>query len=104
MTDAPVSRGEFEMLARTVAENARRLDSIDRGGTRGVAVVQLQVSDLAKDVAKLAERLDQHERDHQQDARDRRTGRRYLITTVIAGATALAGLYGLLADVLAHLH
>jgi hypothetical protein len=99
-----VSRGEFEMLARSVTDNARRLDAIDQGGTRGVAIVTVQLTDLAKDVARLGERMDQHEKEHVQDALDRKSGRRWLVGTLITAAAGLGGVYALLVDLIAHMH
>ena len=63
------------MLASQVSENQRRIDVIDQSGTRGVGVVQVQLTDLAKDVARLSARLDQHEGEHQAEARDRASAR-----------------------------
>jgi hypothetical protein len=98
-----------------VADNAHRLDTIDQAGTRGVGVVQVQLVDQAKDIAALgvrmdqdikalSERMDAHDKRHDVEERDRRAGRRWLVTTLVGGAAALGGLYALLADVLAHLH
>lgn len=83
-----VSRGEFDMLARTVAENGRRLDTIDMSGTRGVGVVQVQLTELAKDVSALTTRMDRHIDDHEKEEKarlaQRRTTARWIIGTMIA--------------------
>lgn len=91
MSDEAVSRPEFDMLRQAVSENARRLDSIDQSGTRGVGVVQQQITDLAKDVAGLQVKFDKHESEHGQSERDRRSSRRWLVTSGIALLVALEG-------------
>jgi len=83
MTEQPVSRGMFDMLAAQVAANALRLDTIDQGGTRGVGIVQVQLTDLAKDVAMLGTRLDKHEQEHELEARDRASVRWRLTGLVV---------------------
>lgn len=80
----PVTRPEFEMLARRVNENARRIEAIDTGGTRGVAVLQLQITDLAKDFAK-------HEEQHAQAETRRLSGRRWAIALAVAAVAAIDG-------------
>ena len=99
-----VSRPEFEMLRSSVTANAHRLDAIDHGGTRGVAVVQIQLSDLAKDVARLDSRMDKHEKEHLQEEAERKNSRRWLWTTAIGAVAAIGGLYALVLDVLSHVH
>lgn len=95
MNDAgPVSREEFNMLREQVAANAVRLDHIDELGTRGVGIVQSQLMDLKGDVTGLAVRLEKHEAEHTQQARDQRTARRWLVTAGIALLVALEGPMG----------
>lgn len=67
------------MLRDRVSENARRLDEIDRLGTRGVAILGVQVQELSKDLGGVQHQLELHQREHEQDARDRRTSRRWAI-------------------------
>jgi hypothetical protein len=74
-----VTRDEFSMLREQVAENARRLDEIDRLGTRGVAVVAVQVSELTKDVGAVQTELERHRAEHEADARARASGRRWAV-------------------------
>jgi TolA-binding protein len=90
----PVSREEFNMLRDQVAANLTRLDGIDTSGTRGVGVVQQQLMDLKGDVTELRVRLEKHEGEHQQVARDQRTARRWLVTAGIALLVALEGPMG----------
>jgi hypothetical protein len=79
-----VTRGEFDMLKSQVTDSARRIDAIDQSGTRGVGIVQVQLTDLAKDVAALGARMDTHDREHESEARDRRSSRRWMVATAIA--------------------
>jgi hypothetical protein len=96
-----MNRREFDRLAS-------RLDQIDQVGTRGVGALQVQVTDLAKDVAELKgeSRAWQttHESQHQADAAERLQGRRWLVTTGIAGLVAMMTAIGLLIDIAAHVH
>lgn len=96
-----VTRGEFDMLRTIVSANQGRLDSIDATGTRGVGVLQTQITDLAKDVAGLSARMDRHDEDHKRDEAARRAARRWMIATAIAALTAVEGP---LVYVITHLH
>jgi hypothetical protein len=102
--DKDVTRGEFELLKSIVASNQARLEGIDSGGTKGVAVVQTQLIDVVKDLAELKaevdKRFDAHMRDHAQEARDRVSARRWAIGTFIA---ALAVIVTLLLNITFHL-
>jgi hypothetical protein len=82
-----VSRDEFTMLRDQVAEYGRRLDEIDRIGTRGVAVLAVQVSELTKDVGAVQRQLEAHHQEHQADAKARQVSRRWAVTI---GATLFA--------------
>lgn len=97
----PVSRAEFGMLAATVSENARRLDTIDQGGTRGVGVVQQQLMDLKGDVTELRTRFEAHEGDHKDEAKARLSSRRWAWSTAIA---ALVAVEAPLLYLIAHAH
>jgi hypothetical protein len=92
----PLTRGEFAMLAARVDENARRLDAIDTSGTRGVGVLQMQITDLAKDFAA-------HEQKHEQAESKRVTGRRWAIGAAIAAVASMCAVLALLADIASHL-
>jgi uncharacterized protein (DUF885 family) len=74
-----VSRDEFAMLREQVATVERRLDEIDRIGTRGVAVLAVQVSELSKDMGGMQTQMTKHQQEHEADARARVTGRRWAI-------------------------
>jgi hypothetical protein len=115
---APTGR-EFDMLRGEVSANAARLDSIDRLGTRGIGILAAQQAELVKDVADLdrrtvaaigglqadmTARFDAHARQHEEDARARTVGRRWLLTTGVALVAALGTLGGLIANLLEHSH
>ena len=91
-----VTRGEFDMLARMVGDNAHRIDAIDATGTRGVGVLQQQITDLAKDVAGLSVRMDRHEEDHVKEARARAASRRWAIGVAVAALAAIEAPIGYL--------
>jgi hypothetical protein len=67
-----VSRDEFAMLRENVAKNARRLEEMDREGTRGVAVLAVQVADLAKDFG-------EHRHEHEVELKSRASSRRWAV-------------------------
>lgn len=79
VTETNVTRGEFAMLVQQVTANAARLDAIDTGGTRGIGILQQQITDLAKDVHGVELRLEQHDRQHDEEKRERLSGRRWLM-------------------------
>lgn len=77
------------MLASRVTAGEQRFDSMDRSGTRGVGVVQEQLTDLRGDVAGLMARMETHERNHVAEAKERLAGRRWAIGALIAFAAIL---------------
>ena len=84
MTDgSPPTRGEFTMLMQQVAENAR--------AAAGLGMLQVQLAELVKDVAKLDGALESHEAAHVRDERDRARGRRQIVGLVIAAVAAIDG-------------
>lgn len=119
MTDRPPTRGEFELLRQIVAGQGARLETIDSSGTKGVAVVQAQMTDVVKDLAELKTEVNvrfdsaatgelqwhkDHLAMHEQERRDRVTGRRWLIGTAVAGMASMTAVLALLVDVLNHVH
>jgi hypothetical protein len=74
-----VTRDEFSMLREQVNDNARRIEAIDQGGTRGVAVLAVQVSELTKDVGQVQHQLEEHHKEHEKEAKARVTARRWAI-------------------------
>lgn len=92
------------MLKEAVSNNARRIDSIDDHGTRGVVALQTQMLDLVKDVGKLEISLEKHEQSHVEERKDRQRARRWIIGTAIAGIASMSAVIGLLIEVLMHVH
>lgn len=99
-----VTRGEFNLLKESVDRNERRIESIDDHGTRGVGVLQNQIVDLSKDVAKLEAALEHHEAGHKEERKERAKNRKWLIGVAIAGLGSMAAMISLLVEVLAHVH
>lgn len=97
-----VSRGEFDLLKQVVARNESRLDIMD---TR---VVQAQLVDLVKDFAELKvdmnKRFDSHDLVHKQEAKDRVSGRRWLVGIGIAGLGSMAAILTVVLEILVHVH
>lgn len=81
---------------------------LDDHGTRGVGALQAQLTDAIKDIVELradmVARFEAHSRVHEQDKRDRASGRRWLIGTGIAGVAAMAAVFAALLDILSHIH
>jgi hypothetical protein len=76
VTSDYVTRAEFNGLAT-------RVEWLDEHGTRGVGALQVQVTGLARDMGKLETAIDQHERLHAVEARERMVTRRWLIASVL---------------------
>jgi hypothetical protein len=92
-----------------------RLEAMDDHGTRGVQGLTVRMDNLIGDVADLksevktdvgalqaevSTRFAAHQKVHDDDAKDRVTGRRYALTTVIA---VVAIIVGLLLNITLHL-
>ena len=94
-----VSRGEFDLLKQIVNSNQMRLESMDQGGSRGVGVVQAQLTEVARDLAELKaevdKRFDRHQLVHEQEADQRVAGRRWSVGTVLAILTLLVAILAL---------
>jgi hypothetical protein len=75
---------------------------------RGVVTLQAQVRELAADLSELKGETrtwqNTHDRAHEQEARDRTAGRRWLVGTAIAALVALCTVVGLLISLIAELH
>lgn len=97
MTDGEVTRGEFDMLKQMVNEQGIRLTSIDEHGTRGVGVIQVQLTELIKDLAEL-------KTEFKSEQRNRITGRRWVLGMAAAGTGAIAALITALVEALPHVH
>lgn len=98
----PVTRDEFRMLSDALARTGARLDTMDQSGTRGVAVLGVQIQGLAKDVAGLGSEMAAHRQAHERrdedteraradDTRARIAGRRWTVGAAIALLAAIDG-------------
>jgi hypothetical protein len=76
-----------------------RVESLDDRGPRGVGVIQTQLTEVSKDLAKLEARLDAHQAQHEQERHERIVGRRWLIATGIALASSVTAIAGVLATI-----
>ncbi len=78
--DEPVSRREMDQLR----EDVHRLDD---HGTRGVAAMQSQLTDVIKDILELksevSARFDAHQRVHERDEAQRVASRRWAVGTFL---------------------
>ena len=110
-----VTRDEFNMLRDQVKANAERISAIDQGGTRGVAVVGVQVTEVIKDVAdvraelradvaELRDTLERHNDRHDQENRSRLAGRRWALGFAAAAAASVVTIVSLLINIAQHLH
>lgn len=84
------------MATRREVDHLRQhLDQIDRLGTRGtvaaITTMAAQLAEAIRDIGELRGELSAHDGRHDREARDRATGRRWLIGTLIAlGALIVA--------------
>lgn len=94
--DSPATRREVDQLRE-------ELHRIDDHGTRGVTAMQVQVTDLIKDVLDLKNdvnsRFQAHQDAHDTAERERRSGRRWLLSTVIAALVVLVAILTLLLQI-----
>ena len=79
-----VTRYEFAELARRMDMMDRRIETIDQGGTRGMAVVAVQIQELTKDFAR-------HELVHERERSSRLNQRRWLAGIFVAAVAAVDG-------------
>jgi len=70
-------------------------------GRSDVAVVAVQLQEVAKDVARLEHEMAEHRKDHEREVRARLQSRRWLIGIAVA---VLAAVEGPLIGVLLHVH
>jgi hypothetical protein len=110
-----IARGEFELLKDMVKQDHTRMENIDIHGTRGVGILQQQVSDVKVDVTEVSadirtlrvdmdRRFDDHVRQHEAAEKSRVAGRRWLINTSIAFAVFLIAMASAIVDILVRLH
>lgn len=98
---------------REVDQLRAELTRLDDHGSRGVGAIQLQLTELVKDITEVRNdvanvktdvgaRFDAHHQEHQQAARDQRQGRRWLIGIGLTAVLAMCALVTMVADLLLH--
>lgn len=98
------SQREMDQLRSDQRALSKRVDDLDNHGSRGILTLQAQVVELVKDMGVLTGAFETHQRQHATDARDRATGRRWLVGTGIAGTATMVAVLTLLVQILGHLH
>lgn len=97
---------EFEQHLAADETQKERVNAMDVQGTRGVGVVQVQVTELVKDFAELKASVQQwqgqHEQQHERELNQRVIGRRWAIGTAIAGLGLLVAMAAMVATLLIH--
>ena len=83
-----VSRREFDHLVA-------RVEQMDSLGTRGVGAMSVQITELAKDFSDLKADTKAweatHDKQHEQEKRERTLARRWLVGAAIAAVAAVDG-------------
>lgn len=91
------TRREFDQLLV-------RVDSMDQGGTRGVVAIQVQITDMVKDMTEL--KLDMGHRFEAVDIKfedqrqERVSSRRWLVSIGVAGIASMTAVIALLLTIL----
>ncbi len=73
----------MEVTRADLAQLAQRMDWLDEHGTRGVGALQVQVTELAKDIGRIEAAQDAHLAQHSQEAAERANTRRWLVASVV---------------------
>lgn len=98
--DIPATRREVDQLR----DDLHRLDD---HGTRGIGALQIQVTELVKDLADLKAdvniRFEKHEKEHADDKQNRIIARRWLAGFAITLLVALIAVIGLLIQIYAEI-
>jgi len=97
-------RRELDQLRQADRDLRLAISDLDNHGSRGVLQLTGQVTDLIKDMAELKLVFQGHETQHKKEQDERRSGRRWVVATLVAGLGGFAAVIGLLVDVLAHVH
>ena len=96
------------MLRQTVSDNAQRLNTIDHDGTRGVGVLQQQITEVVRDLAELKTETSSwqstHTQQHEAVQKERRETRRWVFGFAVAALASLGTIGGLLFEILSRLH
>lgn len=99
-----VSQREFGLFLQSYNQLAARVEQMDMTGTRGVGVIQNQVTSLMQQVAGLETDVRTwqvaHQKDHKADAVQRTSARRWIVGTVIAAMACMATIGGMVAALL----
>lgn len=102
----PVSWREFNQFLNTYNQLARRVEQMDTNGTRGVAVLNLQVTNLIGQIATLETDMrtwqSAHVQAHNNEVNKRVSSRRWAIGTAIACIAALVALITMVGALLAN--
>jgi hypothetical protein len=73
--------------------NAKRIEAIDAGGTRGIGGMSVQLAEVIKDVGALQHQVTRFEQDHEEQHRREQAarviGRRWAVATSIAFLAAI---------------
>lgn len=97
-------RRELDLLHQADRDLRQAIADLDNHGSRGVLALQSQVTDLIKDMAEIKVAIGAHETQHENEARERRNGRRWMVGAVFTGMSGFAAVIAILIDVLRHLH
>lgn len=91
------SRAEFRDLAR-------RVNDMNKQGSRPVVQLAATVAKIARDLADLKRQFEAHERARLERRAERIATRRWVIGTCITALVALVAVIGLLLSILARVH
>lgn len=87
----------------------RQVELIDAQGTRGVGlIISTQVGELNRSLTDMRQETREwqhdHGKEHEKEARDRVTGRRWLVGTGVAAAGVLVAILALVLDIAGQVH
>lgn len=83
MSDGTATRDDLLRLESRLYDTDQRLN--------GVAVLAVQLQEVAKDVARLDHALEGHRKEHAEDAKSRVAARRWMVMAIIAVIAAIDG-------------
>lgn len=91
------TRREVDQIAGRLNQVEQRIDHLDATGTRGVAVIQSQMTNLTNKVDDLKTGIDakfiEHNKDHELDQTRVDKNRRILFTTLVSVSLAVLGMF-----------
>jgi hypothetical protein len=91
----PHDPDDLASVWRAINANEKRIDTMDSSGTRGVASMSVQITEVIKDVAALQQQVTKfesdHEEQHRREASARIVSRRWAVATAIAFLAAIEG-------------